>query len=560
MDEQNNREPNPFFNHTAEQASELSNNQNNAIQTNNQINSGNNNNGMATANNSIIPNNKQKQNHPAGKDNTKKSDGEKNNDKKDKPAGKEENSSKKPTLNVKDKVASAAKNTVKGIGNTAKNAANNTLNNIAGEDGEKSSEDQEISNLVNKTKDVAAKTTKLIGKGLKKLFMLLPLPAKIAIICTLLLIIIIILILFLFIGSSGVDYESEAIKNVKLVDGDIEYTIVDYVSSVIKENNGSNTDEDYIAAVTIYIASNVYVNYDEMETFSISENFGDIKYDKTYVPLPVSCRNVIDTGTDDVVDDDQLSQCQADFTFNTSASEDEIVEYYENTKVVEKFANLYIEDPTLIDDALLKRIKDLSDEGKTYQEIINIIEEMDIEIYTLGIPGGTSGLVNGVREQRPEPGNPYYPLQTYWNFQCVWYARYRAIEILSTNGGSQEKINAIMNTQGNGKNWGSSNPTLSANFKTDPTCTNFRAGSIIAWDATDSNSFGHVGIIEKVDAENGLVYISEGWNSAGGGHASATDTDWSHFHFEYKALSMETAKDRKGYGGGVCTGLTYLLD
>lgn len=576
MDNQNDsKEPNPFFNHTAEQASEMSNNQNNANQTNNSMNNNHTNNEVPNLNkknalpgSNNLPGNKN--NKPGEKKDDNSSNDKKNDDSnsdKDKPASKEEKSSdKKPQANIKDKAKNVAKNTVKNAGNKTKNAVNNTLNNVAGEDGEKSEEDQALSSTLNTAKNAAAKTGKLIGKGLKKLFMLLPLSVKIIVICSIVGIILLAIIIGILVGNSGVDYESEAINNVRLVNGNQSFTIAEYVKAVVYSNY-KDADEDYIAAVTIYIASNVYDNYEEKEEYSISENFSGIAYDPNYPKLPDSCKYIFNTESNYVEETDSsetsddektpLEQCQEDL--GTDDSEEKIRKDY-NHELVDKYMKYYIETPDPFNSAMLSKIKTLSDSGKSYEEIIRTIEERNVEIQTLSGGGvsGTSGVVKGVREVAPEPGNTYFPLGSgRCNFQCVWYAANRAIEILSTNGGSQEKINAIKNTHGDGRQWNTSSSSTLKAFNSDPTCSNFKPGSIISWGGTTNNSYGHVAIIEKVDLANGLVYISEGWNTYKKGDSPCGDTDWSHRGFKYSAYSMSSIKagtDRK------CLGLTYLLD
>ena len=144
-------------------------------------------------------------------------------------------------------------------------------------------------------------------------------------------------------------------------------------------------------------------------------------------------------------------------------------------------------------------------------------------------------------------------------YQCVTYAKLRAIEILNTNTvlSSEQKekaINQIEIAQGNGWAWTVDSNSNLQGFSFDKTCTDFRAGSIIAFSGSGANcpgsgspetggvKCGHVAIIESVDYENNTFTISDSWDALKGLWHSV----------EY---NME---DVDSYYGG-CRGITHLL-
>lgn len=144
-------------------------------------------------------------------------------------------------------------------------------------------------------------------------------------------------------------------------------------------------------------------------------------------------------------------------------------------------------------------------------------------------------------------------------YQCVTYAKLRAIEILNTNTilSSEQKekaINQIEIAQGNGWAWTVDSNSNLQGFSFDKTCTDFRAGSIIAFSGSGANctgsgspetggvKCGHVAIIESVDYENNTFTISDSWDALKGSWHSV----------EY---NME---DVDSYYGG-CRGITHLL-
>ncbi len=451
--------------------------------------------------------------------------------------------------------------------------------------------------VANQIKDTAVK----VGKGIYNFFMLLPLSVKIALAVALVVLVLILIIFIVFTGQTASipDYESEGMCTVTIKDGNLNLTVEDFVKGVIAKSY-YDADEDLIASLTIYISSNIYSNLGgRKETIIYQDEFEDLSYEEDYKP-PEECKYLFDdeakeeeeennqteqdpedeTEIDkDSTNKKKLRQCRNvlqkknikllnNVSYN-KATEEDIKERYEFIKTVEKYLFMYIEDPDHISKTLIKNLESNAAAGKNYEEIIKdqeMKQHVDIGKIThcvsSGSISGSSGAVSGVRSVRPVEGDIYYPLDIRCNFQCVWYAANRAVEILSTNGGSLTKINAIKRANGNGQDW---NPTtnmyLRNNFANDPTCTNFKAGSIIAWKGTGKNAaYGHVAIVEAVDLANNKVFISEGWNGCGGGDASCDESRWSCLGFKASWYDIPTIVQKFPGSNGRCLGLTYLLD
>jgi surface antigen len=149
-------------------------------------------------------------------------------------------------------------------------------------------------------------------------------------------------------------------------------------------------------------------------------------------------------------------------------------------------------------------------------------------------------------------GNQYYDTSESNAYECVWYAKSRAIEALSTSSDSEKdtKISKIKSSYGHGWMWfhlavpgeqtaiGNSESLGSLDslvgFKYSSDANKPRAGSLVSWrwssygcstywskrgrgnSCSDSNpEYGHVGFVEDVDTSNNKVMISEGWNNGG---------------------------------------------
>lgn len=136
----------------------------------------------------------------------------------------------------------------------------------------------------------------------------------------------------------------------------------------------------------------------------------------------------------------------------------------------------------------------------------------------------------------------------YYPFECVTYAKLRAVEILLTatnisDDYRKKAIKAINDNRGNGGDWHAGYKGNSANlykFNNDPTCTKPKTGSIISWQS--GSVYGHVGIIEAVEGDKAI--ITDGYKAS---------------PFNYHEVSVNQVATLGGRYGK-CYGITYLFE
>lgn len=169
--------------------------------------------------------------------------------------------------------------------------------------------------------------------------------------------------------------------------------------------------------------------------------------------------------------------------------------------------------------------------------------------------GRNNGLFN-IRTTSPS-SDSVYPSEYYDTsesnaYECVWYAKSRAIEALSGSSDKEKdkKIEKLRVSYGHGWMWYHfavrGEETAIGNSESDGSLDSLvdfqhsddrnspRAGSLVSWKWSSvgcstywarhgSNSgctannpeYGHVAFVEDVDIENNKVMISEGWNNGG---------------------------------------------
>ncbi|HOZ53739.1 MAG TPA: CHAP domain-containing protein [Bacilli bacterium] len=182
-----------------------------------------------------------------------------------------------------------------------------------------------------------------------------------------------------------------------------------------------------------------------------------------------------------------------------------------------------------------EQVKQFAKENKDYQTILfqSYSEEgrfalLDISDNSVSI--GTvdctiASAVAGIRTKRPTAEDKYFnpPINNASGsekFQCPWYARSRAMEIVNTStldaATKQRATNALLKVTGNASQWWG-NSYLDATFARSNNVNAVKAGSIVVWQWppddiprwAGGNNYGHVGIVEAVTDEG--VVISEGW-------------------------------------------------
>lgn len=199
---------------------------------------------------------------------------------------------------------------------------------------------------------------------------------------------------------------------------------------------------------------------------------------------------------------------------------------------------------------------------------------------------GANNGIFPIRTETPTKNNSYYNFSAANYGECPWFAKYRAIEAVSTSNFDETKKQKILaalnkdNTIGHGWTWYyhaipgvQQNPLYSSwangnniedhrsdlfvGFKYSDDYTKPRAGAIVSWNWTNSECskwggtcYGHVGFVEDVNEETGEVYLSDGWNGDSGMRTS------------HRWMSIE---DFKTYGSNNSNryefaGYVYLFD
>ena len=161
--------------------------------------------------------------------------------------------------------------------------------------------------------------------------------------------------------------------------------------------------------------------------------------------------------------------------------------------------------------------------GKNYKEIleyfyssgVSISDFNDISTYNGGVSADATGFSKRtvVPEQGNEHDNNYYYSNNNVSFasgfvgECTWYAFGRANEILDSVGS-----NLKWNYANHARTWYSYNLGLGSNgFSSSSNVKNPKVGAIIVW---TSDKFGHVAIVEAVNADGTIDYSESNVTSA----------------------------------------------
>jgi len=194
----------------------------------------------------------------------------------------------------------------------------------------------------------------------------------------------------------------------------------------------------------------------------------------------------------------------------------------------------------------------LEETGLNYSEIINYFYSQSVAISSSALfsSGGWQ-----IRTNAPTKGDELYV--GYENIgQCVWYAKSRAIEILTNlmeNGNmaeskAQAAINSLKNTYGNATDW---YKNTSSKFTKISDPNNPIPGSIIVWSGGCNHSYGHVAIIEAIDSTAGTITITDSYSN--NSDISSCPKSWDCIVFRTKTYSMDYFLNSYiKTGGGTC--------
>lgn len=218
-------------------------------------------------------------------------------------------------------------------------------------------------------------------------------------------------------------------------------------------------------------------------------------------------------------------------------------------------------------------------ENYSYDKILNTFYSPGVELSTFGnnvnsCSSGSSstGLIASnykgflQRVAGPTASDYYYSQEYFYSGnvgQCVWYVQRRALEIINTveidEDVRQKAIKALMNTGGNGRDWWN-NPSLTM-FGSSTDYSKPKVGSIIVWRYTPSRiasmgaDYGHVGIVEAVDYENGTMTVSDGWKPNWGNPNTLSSAA-----FGFRTVPFEWALNYGNPNSYIFMGYVYLLD
>ena len=151
------------------------------------------------------------------------------------------------------------------------------------------------------------------------------------------------------------------------------------------------------------------------------------------------------------------------------------------------------------------------------------------------------------------------------SFQCVWYARARAQEIIGTSttlSEDEKKKRIDMLNKAGADGWGwynlaQGNGPLSK-FQSSNNYKDVRAGAIVAWSgggvsckSGPGGKCGHVGIIEDYDPKTNIVRVSEAGKNGG---------TWSTYFWASREGTLEDSVFNKQNGKYKFLGYVFLLE
>ncbi len=196
----------------------------------------------------------------------------------------------------------------------------------------------------------------------------------------------------------------------------------------------------------------------------------------------------------------------------------------------------------------------LANEGKTYAEILEYFYSPGVVIAN---SGGFSTGGWTIRNTTPTKSDTLYT--GYANVgQCVWYAKSRAMEILTElkNAGkidseqADKAIQSLNSTYGNATDW---YKNTSDKFNKISDITKPQAGSIIVWSGGNGHNYGHVAIIEEINTEENTITVTDTWSNLrdGNGNIDSCPGTWTCIVFNSKTYSLDDfINNYAPHGGG----------
>lgn len=402
-------------------------------------------------------------------------------------------------------------------------------------------------------------------KGIKAIWMLIPLPIKIIVLGLFLLIILFVVLLTVFTGSNstyGSSYCSGASYDISDIADISDYKTV----MALFEWNWSKTSESwnkFYSKETIYTDENDFLRSEDAYVVALGSYFGEVG-DRFVVTMEDGQEFIVVKGDEKSDHDAHIDPTHRYHTFGDKAN---ILEFIFGCGTTVKDPKAYgfqysgtynphkcdhTKNNNMVNKLFpgnLKSIRALESDNTC--NFNGQFIERTTSIYT------DHTALQAIFSVAPLAKLNYAPLNL--RYQCVTYAKLRAIEILNSNtvltsDQKQKAISQVGIAQGNGWAWtAEDNPNLKG-FSFDKTCTDFRAGSIIAFSGSGADcegtgspetggvKCGHVAIIESVDHNNKKFTISDSYNDLQGA---------------WHSVEYDMEKVNKYYGG--CRGITHLL-
>lgn len=383
-----------------------------------------------------------------------------------------------------------------------------------------------------------------------------------------------------------------------IVDGYGTFSLDDYVAGVISHE--SYADESIEALKAQAITARTYAIY---HTNNCTTSIGNSQASQTFYANPndVSKQAATETSGQVLTYNGEIFQSMYDSFCYADSDCPDATKHEDGTYTVTytKLPNKEKHVLTLKQEKQYKRIVpggghahgmsqlvsyQLASEGKKYDEILEYFYSPGVEISSITksnaslLLGDFNGKFN-IRTTKPNwlsaPDSNYYLKQGSNNFQCVWYARYRVNEILSTMTGDvddtkREKAKTtLLAAAANGSGWydiAQNGGTMSI-FESSNDYMKPRPGALVSykWNSAgcinyhgvncDANNYnyGHVAVIESVDYENQKVVVTDGWMQC---------ENWNNtscLGFQHKELTFEQMQNF-GTGRYIFLGYVYVAD
>ena len=431
---------------------------------------------------------------------------------------------------------------------------------------------------------IAKEGAKLVGKGLKKLWALIPFPWNLIILGFIIIVILVLaIVMFSDDGSGGNCKYTEEVPyeyNCKQITvGNLTLDLEDYVTGVVSGESYAGQNIEAIKAQAV-VARTYALSYTNDCTEDIPNGQQAQVYNSEYRD---DAREAVEATEGEVlIYNGRIFAAMYDSFYGTCSGSTCTATYYKvpmsetHTVTISSAYSSYVAGGH---GHGLSQVAsyEMADNGSTYEEILEYFYSDGVQIANHTSTNCDEDGSTDFAPRNNETGSLYADSEALSNigavapnvsgllqsaslkYQCVTYARLRAVEILLTTGVYDEStrakaISIINNNSHNGWGWYSGGISALGRFNGDNSCTEFKPGSLISFKGNGSTKCcgsgyngtcycGHVAIVEDVDYENETVRITDMYTNLAG---------------QYHELNLSYDALRSAYGG--CLGTTYLLE